>query len=76
MDYLFVKLIWYVVAALALGFAFGWYTCGRSDAGDAQRLVQITNPYFEFVYRNSGSAGQVTGCFGNSSTRKRSPIDP
>lgn len=31
---------------------------GRSDAGDAQRLVQITNPYFEFVYRNSGSAGQ------------------
>jgi hypothetical protein len=34
---------------------------GRSDAGDAgdaQRLVQITNPYFEFVYRNTGAAGQ------------------
>jgi hypothetical protein len=31
---------------------------GRSDAGDAQRLVQITNPYFEFVYKNSGTAGQ------------------
>jgi hypothetical protein len=31
---------------------------GRSDAGEAQRLVQITNPYFEFVYRNTGSAGQ------------------
>ena len=31
---------------------------GRSDAGDAQRLVQITNPYFEFVYSNTGSGGQ------------------
>jgi hypothetical protein len=31
---------------------------GRSDAGEAQRLVQITNPYFEFVYRNTGIAGQ------------------
>jgi hypothetical protein len=31
---------------------------GRSDAGEAQRLVQITNPYFEFVYRNTGAAGQ------------------
>ena len=31
---------------------------GRSDAGEANRLVQITNPYFEFVYRNTGSAGQ------------------
>lgn len=31
---------------------------GRSDAGEAQRLVQITNPYFEFVYRNTGMAGQ------------------
>ena len=25
---------------------------GRSDAGDAKRLVSITNPYFEVVYRN------------------------
>ena len=31
---------------------------GRSDAGDAQRLVQIANPYFEFVYRNTATAGQ------------------
>ncbi|RJF99508.1 hypothetical protein [Noviherbaspirillum saxi] len=29
---------------------------GRSDAGDAARLVQITNPYLEFVYRNAGDA--------------------
>lgn len=34
MDYLFVKLLWYVLAALALGVAVGWYSCGRSDAGD------------------------------------------
>jgi hypothetical protein len=26
---------------------------GRSDGTAAQRLVQITNPYFEFVYRNT-----------------------
>lgn len=26
---------------------------GRSDGTDAQRLVQITNPYFEFVYQGS-----------------------
>jgi hypothetical protein len=31
---------------------------GRSDAGEAQRLVQISNPYFEFVYRNTATAGQ------------------
>lgn len=30
---------------------------GRSDAGDAKRLVQISNPYFEFVYRDSAGAG-------------------
>jgi len=29
---------------------------GRSDGTEAQRLVQITNPYFEFVYKNSGDA--------------------
>lgn len=29
---------------------------GRSDAGDAARLVQISNPYFEFVYRNAGNS--------------------
>lgn len=34
---------------------------GRSDAGDAQRLVQISNPYFEFVYRDAGSIGGTAG---------------
>ncbi|MES2257370.1 MAG: hypothetical protein V4724_02570 [Pseudomonadota bacterium] len=36
---------------------------GRSDAGDAQRLVQISNPYFEFVYKNAanGAAREVIG---------------
>jgi len=29
---------------------------GRSDGTEAQRLVQITNPYLEFVYRNVGDA--------------------
>lgn len=29
---------------------------GRSDGTDAQRLVKITNPYIEFVYRNVGNA--------------------
>jgi len=27
---------------------------GRTDGSAAQRLVQITNPYFEFVYKNTG----------------------
>lgn len=27
---------------------------GRTDGTAAQRLVQITNPYFEFVYKNTG----------------------
>jgi hypothetical protein len=31
---------------------------GRSDGSAAQRLVQITNPYFEFVFRDTGSPGQ------------------
>jgi hypothetical protein len=31
---------------------------GRSDGSAAQRLVQITNPYFEFVFRDTGTAGQ------------------
>lgn len=29
---------------------------GRSDLDDAARLVKITNPYIEFVYRNVGDA--------------------
>jgi len=30
---------------------------GRSDLGDANRLVSFTNPYFELAYANVGSAG-------------------
>ena len=33
MDYLLVKLIWYVLGALALGVFVGWYSCGHGDAG-------------------------------------------
>lgn len=29
MDYLIVKLAWYLVAALALGLLVGWVGCGR-----------------------------------------------
>jgi hypothetical protein len=36
----------------------GAFQFGRSDGNAAQRLVQISNPYFEFVYRDSGNAGQ------------------
>jgi hypothetical protein len=31
---------------------------GRTDGTAAQRLVQISNPYFEFVYRDTGTLGQ------------------
>lgn len=31
---------------------------GRSDGTAANRLVQITNPYFEFVYQNDATSGQ------------------
>jgi hypothetical protein len=36
---------------------------GRSDGTDAQRLVHISNPYFEFVYRNAadGASREVIG---------------
>lgn len=36
---------------------------GRSDGTAAQRLVQISNPYMEFVYNNAGGVGnsQVVG---------------
>ncbi len=30
---------------------------GRSDLGDAQRTVALSNPYFELVYRPASSAG-------------------
>jgi hypothetical protein len=39
----------------------GYLRFGRSDASSAQRLVQITNPYFEFVYRDLGSVGGTAG---------------
>lgn len=29
MDYLFVKLFWYIVAAFAVGLFVGWLSCGR-----------------------------------------------
>ncbi len=29
MDYLLAQLIWYVVAAFALGVAVGWISCSR-----------------------------------------------
>ncbi len=35
MDYIFVKTIWYLLFALALGVAVGWYSCGRDDAGES-----------------------------------------
>ncbi|MYM32130.1 hypothetical protein GTP58_27735 [Duganella sp. CY15W] len=36
---------------------------GRSDGTDAQRVVQISNPYFEFVYRNAadGASREAIG---------------
>ncbi len=30
MDYLFVKLFWYLVAAFVIGLAVGWISCGRA----------------------------------------------
>lgn len=29
MDYLAVKLFWYLAAAFAVGFFVGWISCGR-----------------------------------------------
>ena len=29
MDYLLVKLFWYVVSAFLIGAFVGWYSCGR-----------------------------------------------
>jgi hypothetical protein len=36
---------------------------GRSDGSDGQRVVQIANPYFEFVYRNAadGASREAIG---------------
>ena len=30
MDYLFVKLFWYLMAAFAIGLVVGWISCGRA----------------------------------------------
>lgn len=29
MDYVFMKLIWYIVASFVLGIAVGWFSCRR-----------------------------------------------
>lgn len=31
MDYLLVKLIWYVLLAFAVGIVVGWVSCGRIE---------------------------------------------
>ena len=31
MDYLFIKLIWYIAAAFALGLVVGWLSCTRKS---------------------------------------------
>lgn len=31
MDYLFLKLFWYLAAAFAIGLAVGWFSCGRTQ---------------------------------------------
>lgn len=31
MDYLFLKLIWWVALALVLGFVTGWYSCRNEE---------------------------------------------
>ena len=32
MDYLAVKLMWWLLLALALGFVVGWLSCGRTKS--------------------------------------------
>lgn len=31
MDYLFVKLIWWIALAFAVGLVSGWVSCGSED---------------------------------------------
>ncbi len=31
MDYLFLKLIWWIALAFVLGALTGWYSCGERD---------------------------------------------
>ncbi len=33
MDYLFVKLFWYLVTAFAIGVFVGWFSCSEGDDG-------------------------------------------
>jgi len=30
-DYLFMKLFWYVIAVFLIGAFVGWYSCGRVE---------------------------------------------
>lgn len=30
MDYVFLKLIWYIAAAFGLGLTVGWFSCRRT----------------------------------------------
>ena len=32
MDYLLVKLAWYIAATFAVGVVVGWLTCGRAKS--------------------------------------------
>jgi hypothetical protein len=32
MDYLVYKLVWWLLAAFAIGLVAGWLSCGRTDA--------------------------------------------
>ncbi len=34
MGYLFVQMLWYVLAAFAVGLAVGWITCSRVESDD------------------------------------------
>jgi hypothetical protein len=31
MDYLLIKLLWYIVLAFAIGMFVGWFSCGRVE---------------------------------------------
>lgn len=34
MDYLFIKLWYWALAAMAGGFLVGWFSCGRDDVDE------------------------------------------
>jgi hypothetical protein len=31
MDYLLIKLLWYILLAFAIGMFVGWFSCGRVE---------------------------------------------